>query len=340
MQNYLLIITSGIALYLLLLYTPSYNPFNLSMSSITPEIHTCFEPVTSTWQYVVADPATRQAVIIDSVLDFDPVKNCISTESADKLLDLVTSNHYLIGRILETHAHADHLTASAYLQQRLVKMGQPRPDICIGRRIRQVQDHFAKIYGINTAELQNLFDKLLDDNEEFFIGRTPAKVLHLPGHTPDHIGYKIGDNVFTGDSIFNPDVGSARADFPGGSSTDLFHSTRTLLSLPPHYRLYTGHDYPPETRSASTTGEKHRPFTTVAEQNEQNKHVKAGAKEADFVKWRSERDGTLGEPRLLHRALQFNIRAGRLPPATGDGGERCLHLPIKLSESAASVMND
>ncbi len=340
MQNHLLIAISAIVLYLLSIYSFSHNPFKLSMPSITPEIHPCFEPSTSTWQYVVADPETREAIIIDSVLDFDPVKNRISTESADKLLNLVTSHQYSISRILETHAHADHLTASAYLQRRLVQMGQPRPDICIGKRIIQVQDHFSKKYGFDAAELQNVFDKLFDDNEEFFVGQIPAKVLHLPGHTPDHIGYNIGNNVFTGDSIFNPDVGSARADFPGGSSTDLFNSTRTLLSLPPHYRLYTGHDYPPETRSASVTGEKHRPFTTVAEQNEQNKHVKHGVEEADFVKWRSERDSTLGEPRLLHQALQFNIRAGRLPPSTGDSGDRYLHVPIKLSESAAKVMSD
>ena len=340
MQNHLLIAISGIALYLLSLYTFGCNTLKLNMSSITPEIHTCFEPTTSTWQYVVADPGTRQAVIIDPVLDFDPVKNRISTESADKLLNLVASNRYSIVRILETHAHADHLTASAYLQQRLVQMGHTRPDICIGRRITQVQDYFSKKYGIDPADLQNDFDKLFADDEEFFIGQIRAKVLHLPGHTPDHIGYNIGDNVFTGDSIFNPDVGSARADFPGGSSTDLFHTTRTLLSLPPHYHLYTGHDYPPETRSTSMTGEKHRSFATVAEQNEQNKHVKAGVEEADFVKWRSERDGTLGEPRLLHQALQFNIRAGRLPPATGDNGERYLHIPIKLSESAGKVMSD
>ena len=309
-----------------------------NMSSAEPEIHACFERATATWQYVVADPGTRQAVIIDSVLDFDPAKNLISTESADKLIDLAMRNKYVIWRILETHAHADHLTASAYIQQRLVEMGQPRPDICIGKRIKQVQTHFAGKYGISLAELENVFDKLFDDNEEFLIGKITVKVLHLPGHTPDHIGYQIGSNVFTGDSIFNPDVGSARCDFPGGSSKDLFSSTRTLLSLPPHFRLYTGHDYPPETRTLSEDGEKFRPFTTVADQNEQNKHVKAGAKEADFVKWRSERDATLGEPRLLHQALQFNIRAGRLPRSTGNSYGRLLHVPIKLSDSAAQVM--
>jgi glyoxylase-like metal-dependent hydrolase (beta-lactamase superfamily II) len=306
-------------------------------TSIKPDVYTCFEPVTGTWQYLIADPQSHEAVIIDSVLDIDPGSNRISTESADKLLELVSKHSLLVSKIMETHAHADHLTAATYLQGQLVKLGQKRPDICIGKRIKVVQSTFCTKYGVSQAELGNVFDKLFDDNEEFSVGQIPAKVLYLPGHTPDHVGYIIGENVFTGDSIFNPDVGSARADFPGGSATDLYHSTQVLLSLPPNYRLYVGHDYPPESRSPAETGEKIKAYTTVAEQKEQNKHVKAGISEAEFVKFRSERDAQLGEPRLLHQAMQFNIRAGHLPPPTASG-DRLLHVPLKASKEVFTTM--
>ncbi|KAG9228511.1 metallo-beta-lactamase superfamily protein [Amylocarpus encephaloides] len=302
-----------------------------------PDVFPRFEPVTATWQYVVADPATRDAVIIDSVLDFNPASNQISTETADRLLSLVSENNLTVTRILETHAHADHLTASTYLQQQLVKLGKPRPDIGIGARITQVQSTFAPRYGIEDSELSNVFDKLFQDNEEFTLGNLGAKVLHLPGHTPDHVGYLIGENVFTGDSIFNPDVGSARADFPGGSAVALYNSARTLLDFPGHYRLYVGHDYPPESRAENEAGEKYKPYTTVKEQREDNKHVNTGTREEEFMKLRLERDSILGEPRLLHQSLQWNIRAGRLPKATG-AGDMFLHLPIKASKQLMSIM--
>jgi glyoxylase-like metal-dependent hydrolase (beta-lactamase superfamily II) len=291
--------------------------------SNTPEIHCCFEPKSSTWQYVVADPETRAAIIIDPVLDFDVATSTISTSSADSLVALVDKHQYTVQMLLETHAHADHLTASKYLQQHFLQRGQPQAKICIGKRILQVQETFAKRYGIDASELNMVFDKLFDDNEEFSLGNLSGKVLYLPGHTPDHLGYQIGENVFTGDSIFNPDVGSARCDFPGGSAHQLYRSMRDLLSLPPHYRLYTGHDYP--------SGDRKEPqaFSTVAEQNEGNKHVKAGVPEEQFVKWRAERDATLSEPRLIHHALQFNIRAGRLPQASPHG-YRFLHIPLKV----------
>lgn len=303
----------------------------------TPDIYTCFEAVTGTWQYLVADPTTRDAVVIDSVLDFNPASSQISTNTADGLLELISKYNLKITRILETHAHADHLTAATYIQQKLVDEGNPCPKICIGARITEVQATFASKYQIKDSELANVFDKLFNDNEEFMIGTIRAKVLHLPGHTPDHVGYVIGENVFTGDSIFNPDVGSARADFPGGSATALYSSTQTLLSLPEHYRLYVGHDYPPEGRAANEAGEKYKAYTTVKEQREENKHVKAGTKEEDFVKFRSERDAVLGEPRLLHQSLQFNIRAGKLPAAT-EGGDMFLHVPVKASKELVSLM--
>jgi len=302
-----------------------------------PEIFTSFEPVTATWQYVVADPDTHDAVVIDSVIDFDPASNRISTKTADSLLLLISKNNLTVTRIMETHAHADHLTAATYLQNQLMNQGSPRPDICIGARIKEVQSAFASKYGIEASELADTFDKLFKDNEEFAIGNLNAKVLHLPGHTPDHVGYLIGENVFTGDSIFNPDVGSARADFPGGSATALYSSTKTLLDLPGQYRLYVGHDYPPESRADNEVGGKHRPYSTVEEQNRENKHVKTGTTEEDFIKFRLERDSTLGEPRLLHQSLQWNIRAGKLPKATSTG-DMFLHLPIKASKDLVSIM--
>lgn len=288
-----------------------------------PDVFTSFHPGTGTWQYLVSGQHTSVGVIIDSVLDFDPVTNRISTETADTLLNLVAKHDVKVQRIMETHAHADHLTAARYLQAKLFQRQQSRPNIWIGKRILQVQSTVTEKYEIDTAELIGVFDQLFDDNEKFPVGSIPCEAFHLPGHIPDHIGYKIGHNVFTGDSIFNPDVGSARADFPGSSASDLYRSARALLSLPGHYRFYTVHDYPPESRTVSETGGKHKPYTTVAEQNESNKHIKAGTPKIDFVKWRSERDSTLGEPKLLHQAPQFNIRAGGLPRATS-GGEKLL----------------
>ncbi|KAI9872173.1 MAG: hypothetical protein M1830_001999 [Pleopsidium flavum] len=299
-----------------------------------PEIHTSFEPNSGTWQYIISDPSTLDCIILDSVLDFDPATNQISTTSADKLLALVNKHNYKVTRILETHAHADHLTASSYLQTQLLQTAHHhhhRPLICIGKRITEVQATFGKRYGIDPSELHAVFDHLFSDNEKFAIGNLTAEVLHLPGHTPDHVGYMIGENVFTGDSIFNPDVGSARADFPGGSAKALYKSMRTLLELPAHYRLYTGHDYPPESREATGAERgRERAYTTVGEQNESNKHAKAGSSEEVFVSWRSERDGGLSEPKQIHQALQFNIRAGHLPRTSADG-YRFLHVPLKVS---------
>lgn len=291
------------------------------LSDQQPIIHPKFEPITNTWQYIVADPHTRHAAIIDPVLDFDPTTSTISTTSADELLDLVKKEGYTVLYLLETHAHADHLTAAHYIQQSLIMAMCERPIICIGKRIDQVQDTFALKYDIPHHEYANVFDKLWEDDEEFHIGHLKAEVLHLPGHTPDHVGYMIGDNVFTGDSIFNPDVGSARCDFPGGDAVQLFASMKFLLSLPSHYKLYTGHDYPPQ---GIRTPE---PASTVEKQNEANKIVTVMTEE-EFVSWRTKRDMTLAQPRLIHQALQINIRAGRMPGQNVQG-LRLLHLPIK-----------
>lgn len=311
-------------------------------SLMEPKIHTLFEPVTGTWQYVVADAAEKDAVVIDSVLDYDKETGAISTKSADEILRLVADRGYTVSKILETHAHADHLTASRYLQSVLAQrqVNNPRPQVGIGQRIRQVQDTMAKIYGVPQSELTNAFDHTFSDDETFNIGSIDARVIHLPGHTPDHIGYVIGSNIFTGDSIFNPDVGSARCDFPGGSAADLYHSMQKLLAFPGAYKLFTGHDYPPPERDVSSiehaAGGKAVPYTTVETQAHENKHVKIGTPMEDFVKWRSERDNGLAEPKLLAEAMQVNIRGGRLPRQSTDAFN--LHrIPENVSQALQAV---
>ncbi|KAK3398792.1 beta-lactamase-like protein [Sordaria brevicollis] len=292
-----------------------------SSSPVEPIIHPLFDPSTSTFTYLVACPSTLHAVIIDSVLDFDPATSRISTTTADSLLSLIRSKGYTIVKILETHVHADHLTASQYLQTRLAadeaNGGKVKPEICIGKRIVEVQERFAEKYSIPKEEWEGAFDKVFEDDEEFSVGELKATVKHLPGHTPDHVGYLIGSNIFCGDSLFDPDVGSARCDFPGGDAHALYNSVQTLFSLPAHYRIYTGHDYP------SGDSRSPQPFTTVADQKKLNKHLKDGTTKEQFVNWRQERDSGLGEPKLLHQALQVNVRAGRLPR---DG---MLRVPVK-----------
>ncbi|KAJ2984051.1 hypothetical protein NQ176_g238 [Zarea fungicola] len=297
--------------------------------SSEPIIHAIFEKVTGTWQYIVACPETKRAAVIDPVLDFDLNNLKVYTDSADYLLKEIAQHGYVVDRMLETHAHADHLTAAAYLQQKLQLVQDSKPLICTGHRIRQVQNTFATLYGVPQTDLDDAFEKLFDDNETFAIGNMKAVALHLPGHTPDHSGYQIGTNVFTGDSIFNPDVGTARCDFPDGDAATLYNSVQALLSLPAHYKLYTGHDYPP-----ADSGRDPIPFVTVKEQLENNKHIKAGTNQEEYIRRREERDAGLKEPRLLHAALQANIRGGKLAE-TDKGSDRVfLLLPIQMSSSS------
>ncbi|KAL3458217.1 beta-lactamase-like protein [Aspergillus heterothallicus] len=307
---------------------PSLSPYTTVRDNTTqtqaaaenqPEVHSIFEHTTSTWQHIVADKSTSTAAIIDPVLDYDSGTREVSTASADLLLALVKKQAYSVTMILETHAHADHLTAAAYLQARLAQQQGFRPSIGIGARIDQVQHIFGRKYGICAKRYHNVFDRLFDDNETFTIGSLRAIAMHLPGHTPDHMGYKIGDHVFCGDSIFHPDLGTARCDFPGGSAKKLFQSGRRLLELPDHVKLWVGHDYPSADRPAPV------PCITVGEHRRQNKHLKFEVTEAEFVKMRTDRDAGLAAPRLLDPALQINIRAGRMPkPAV-------VHLPLKFS---------
>ncbi|RJE27460.1 metallo-beta-lactamase domain protein [Aspergillus sclerotialis] len=287
-----------------------------------PTITAVFENNTGTWQYIVSDPATSSAVIIDAVLDYDRTTQDVSTHSADELLALVNECGLKVDMILETHIHADHLSAASYLQKRLGKV-----PIGIGGRIERMQRMFGQRYGISENEYKGVFGKLFKDDEVFRIGELSAQAVHLPGHTPDHLGYMVGENIFCGDSVFHIDIGTARCDFPGGSATDLFNSTRKLLSLSDSTKIWTGHDYPPPGRGAPV------PWLSVAEHRKQNKHLMGNVSAEEFVRVRQERDKQLAEPKLLHQSLQMNIRGGRLPPPTGESGGkeyRFLKVPLKV----------
>lgn len=292
-----------------------------------PLIYPLFEATTGTFQYIVTDPSSKAAVIIDPVLDFDPSTSSITTLSADSLLAVITEKAYDVQYILETHAHADHLSAASYLQTQISKTGT-RPGIGIGKRIGQVQTFFGKRYGVPSREYTIAFDRLFSDDEVFRIGNLEVKAIHLPGHTPDHIGYKIGSNIFCGDSLFNADIGTARCDFPGGSAHDLWQSSQKLLASPDDTKIWTGHDYPPEGRKEPVS------FMTVKQHKEQNKHVNSDMTEERFVQARTDKDARLAAPRLLHQSLQINVRGGKLPVAQEDG-QRMLKVPLRVESMGA-----
>lgn len=282
-----------------------------------PEIKGFFDPDTFTVTYVVSDPVTGEAAIIDSVLDFAPNSGRTSTASADAVIDFVTSNKLQVKWLLETHAHADHLSAAPYLQQKL------GGKIAIGERIKVVQGVFGKLFNAGTEfELDgSQFDHLFSDGDTFNIGNLPVVVLHVPGHTPACIAYVIGDAVFVGDTMFMPDYGTARADFPGGDARQLFRSLRRVLALPPETRLFMCHDYLPAGR------EEYVWETTVAAERAGNIHAHDGISEDEFVAMREARDATLDMPRLILPSVQVNMRAGHMPPAD-DNGVTYLKLPV------------
>lgn len=257
-------------------------------------IHAFHDPVTGTVSYVVHDPATRQAAVIDPVLDHDLATGRHGTASADALLAHLRAHGLTLQWILETHVHADHVSAARYLQREAGGL------IAIGERIREVQATLARLRGWPSDG--DGFDRLLKDGETFPIGNLQATALLVPGHTPADLAYQIEDAVFIGDTLFMPDVGSARADFPGGDAALLYRSIRRLLALPPDTRLFVCHDYP--------AGREPRWQTTVAEQRAANIHVHDGVSEAEFVAMRRARDATLAAPRLMLPSLQANIRAG------------------------------
>jgi glyoxylase-like metal-dependent hydrolase (beta-lactamase superfamily II) len=286
-------------------------------AALRPEIASFFDPATFTVTYVVRDPATREAAIIDSVLDFDPNSGRTATPSADAVIEYVTSHDLKVIWLLETHAHADHFSAAPYLQERL------GGTIAIGEHITAVQAVFGKLFnaGPEFAHDGSQFDMLFKDGDTFSIGALPVTVLHVPGHTPACIAYIVGEAVFVGDTMFMPDYGTARADFPGGNARTLFRSLRRILSLPHETRLFMCHDYLPKGRSEYVWE------TTVAAEREGNVHAHYGVTEDEFVAMREARDATLDMPRLILPSVQVNMRAGHLPPPD-DNGVIYLKLPV------------
>lgn len=281
-----------------------------------PQVQSFFDPATWTVSYVVHNGPGSAAAIIDSVLDYDPKSGRTHTTSADQLIDYVKAQRLQVQWILETHAHADHLSAAPYLKKTLG--GQ----IGIGEQITKVQKVFKGIFNLE-PEFRldgSQFDVLLKDEQAFSIGELTARVMAVPGHTPACVAYQVGDAVFVGDTLFMPDVGSARCDFPGGDANTLYTSVQKVLSLPPETRLFMCHDYPPNDRPVAFE-------TTVAEQRAHNIHVHDGISQAQFVEMRTRRDATLEMPVLILPAVQINIRAGEMPPAEANG-TAYLKIPI------------
>ena len=276
-----------------------------------------FDESTNTVSYLTRYAGDTQAVIIDPVLDFDHTSGTISTTSADKVLNAVSEDGLEVALILETHAHADHLSGAPYIKE---KTGAP---IAIGEHIREVQRIFGPVFNATDVMPDGSdFDRLLADGERVTAGEMTIEVMATPGHTPACVSYRIGDAVFVGDTLFMPDFGTARTDFPGGDAGQLYRSIRRILSLPPETRLFMCHDY-------KAPGRDHFAWeTTVAEERAGNVHIREGIDEADFVAMRNARDATLGTPLLLLPSIQVNIRAGRFPPAE-ENGVTYLKIPLK-----------
>lgn len=283
---------------------------------MTPEVMSFHDPATFTFTHVVYDHEGGTAAVIDPVLNYDPASACTSTASADRVLDFVRSRRLTLVWILETHAHADHLTAAAYLRR------ETGAQVVIGRGITQVQERFKVLFGLEAefATDGSQFDRLLADGDTFRVGQLDARVLATPGHTDDSLTYVIGDAAFVGDTVFAPDTGTARADFPGGDARTLYRSIRKLFDLPESVRLFLCHDYPPAGREPLAQ-------SSLEEQRQRNVHVGGQPDEAAFVTMRTERDANLAPPKLILPALQVNIRAGELPPADANG-IRYLRLPL------------
>jgi glyoxylase-like metal-dependent hydrolase (beta-lactamase superfamily II) len=284
--------------------------------SASTTIEPFFDPATGTVSYVVADNATRAAAVIDPVLDFDFRSGRTQTLSADRIIQHVRDAGLSVQWILETHAHADHLSSARHIQDKLGGR------IAIGENIRQVQAVFKKLYNLERTFLPDgsQFDHLFKDGEMFSLGAVAVTALLVPGHTPADMAYVLDGAVFVGDTLFMPDVGSARADFPGGDATTLYRSMRRILELPPETRLFVCHDYPPPEREPQWE-------TTVAEQRARNVHVHDGISEAQFVAMRTARDAALEMPTLILPSIQVNVRAGQLPPPD-DNGVSYLRIPL------------
>jgi glyoxylase-like metal-dependent hydrolase (beta-lactamase superfamily II) len=282
-----------------------------------PRVLPFFHAGTSTWSYVVADDDTGAAAIVDPVLDFDAASGRTGTTSAQQLVDAIREHRYDVRWLLETHAHADHLSAAQWLKTQF-----PNAPLAIGEGIRRVQEAFRPVYnlGDDFRADGSQFDHLFVDGERFALGNIQARVIAVPGHTSDSNAYLIGDALFTGDSLFMPDGGTARCDFPGGDAATLYRSINKVLSLPPDTRLYLCHDYQPNGRPV-------RFISTVAEQRQKNIHVRDGISEEEFVAMRRQRDATLDMPVLILPSVQVNMRAGNLPEPESNG-RRYLKIPI------------
>jgi glyoxylase-like metal-dependent hydrolase (beta-lactamase superfamily II) len=283
------------------------------------DIRGFFDEATNSVTYLVADPVTRTAAVIDAVLGFDPISGRIDVGAADALLTAAGEAGYALAWILETHAHADHLSAADYLRRRT------GAKLAIGSGIREVQSVFGPRFADTVEPAGGDFDRLLEDGEALLLGELKIEVIATPGHTPACVSYKIGDAVFVGDTMFMPDYGTARCDFPGGDARQLYRSMRRILSLPREMRLFMCHDYKAPGREVFAWE------TTVGEQLDRNVHIGGGVSEDDYVAMRTARDATLKVPKLLYPAIQVNIRGGRLPPAEANG-TRYLKLPLSLPD--------
>ena len=286
---------------------------------MTPKVQTFFDPATSTATYLVSDPQTGAAAVIDPVLDYEPKGGRISTGSADAVLAAVREQGLKLLYLLETHAHADHLSAAQHIR------AATGAKVAIGARITEIQRHFAPLFEADDVIPDGrAFDRLLADGDSLALGEMSVRVLHTPGHTRACVTYVIGDAAFIGDTLFMPDYGTARTDFPGGDAAALYRSIRTILDLPPQTRIFVGHDYLPPGRS------ENRWETKVAEQRAHNVHIHDGVDEAQFVALRKARDATLAPPVLILPALQVNIRAGALPPPSAQG-RVFLKIPVTIA---------
>ncbi len=282
------------------------KPYPVDLS-VKPEVTGFFDPQTNTISYVVKDPTSAACAIVDSVMDIDYAAGRISFEHADEIIDFVRKNGLTVEWLIETHVHADHLSAAPYIQGKLGgKLG-------IGKNITVVQDTFGKVFNEGTEFRRDgsQFDRLFDEGDSYAIGSMTAFAIHTPGHTPACMTHVIGDAAFVGDTLFMPDGGSARADFPGGDAGVLYNSIQKVLALPDEMRLFMCHDYAPG-------GREIRWETTVGEEKRNNIHVGEGRGKDEFVRMRTERDATLGMPKLIIPSLQVNMRAGQMPPADKD----------------------
>jgi glyoxylase-like metal-dependent hydrolase (beta-lactamase superfamily II) len=284
-----------------------------------PDVKAFFDPDTFTVSYVVSDPATRQCAIVDSVLDYNPNSGTTSTASADQIIAWVREQGLTVEWLLETHVHADHLSAAPYLQQ------QVGGRLAIGSDIRTVQDTFGKVFNAG-SEFQrdgSQFNQLFSDGDTFTVGGIEARAIHTPGHTPACMTYVIGDAAFVGDTLFMPDYGTARCDFPGGDARTLYQSVQKIFALPEDTRMFLCHDYLPANRREYVWE------TTVGEQKRDNIHIHTGISEDEFVAMRTKRDAELDMPRLILPSVQVNMRAGHMPPAE-DNGIQYLKIPVNV----------